>query len=174
MWHPWRLGNSEGHRRHGRIRVTNFTHGIPAIEQDGHWAYYFAIPCQFIWTGPNSLTIGCGSLSGDVGVRLRYTFHEDRIVIAVIPPTNPTKQQTLWLGNFDALEPPRHNGQQAAPHLPVIADRFFFPHPVYRQGLLLRTPPETPLKYLGTAVNLPIGLGQEVSLQFVEESEAGL
>ena len=55
----------------------------------------------------------------------------------------------------------------------MVADRFFFPHPVYRQGILLRTPPETPLKFLDTAVNLPIRLGQEVSLQFVEESEAG-
>jgi hypothetical protein len=168
------LLDADGHRRHGRIRGTNFIHGIPAVEQDGHWACHFAMPCQFIWTGANNLTIGCGSLSGDTGVRLRYTFHEDRIVIGVIPPTNPTKQQTLWLGNFDVLGPPRHNGKQAASHLPIVADRFFFPHPVYRQGLLLRTPPESSLKYLGTAVNLPVRLGQEVSLQFVEESEAGL
>jgi hypothetical protein len=171
---PYCLLDGEGHRRHGRIRRTNFIHGIPAVEQDGHWASHFAMPCQFMWTGANDMTIGCGSLTADTGVRLRYTFHEDRIVIGVIPPTNPTKQQTLWLGNFDALRPPLHNGNQAAPHLPVVADRFFFPHPVYRQGILLRTPPETPLKFLDTAVNLPIRLGQEVSLQFVEESEAGL
>jgi hypothetical protein len=95
-------------------------------------------------------------------------------VIGVIPPTNPTKKQTLWLGNFDVLKPPRHNGKQAATHLPIVADRFFFPHPVYREGLLLLTPPETPLNYLVTAVNMPIRVGQEVSLQFVEESEVAM
>jgi uncharacterized protein involved in copper resistance len=42
------------------------------------------MPRQFIWTGANDLTIGCGSLSANTGVRLRYTFHEgDRIVIGV-------------------------------------------------------------------------------------------
>jgi hypothetical protein len=168
------LLDSDGHRRHGRIRGTNFNTGMPAIEQDGHWAFHFAIPCQFIWAGPDSLTVGSSSLSGSASARLRYTFHEDRIVMALIPPTNPTKQHTLWLGNFDALKSPLHNGKQDASYLPVIADHFFFPHPIYRQGLLLRTPPETPLKYLGTAVKLPIQVGQEVTLQFVEASESGL
>lgn len=168
------LLDGEGNRRHGRLRGTNFTTGIPAVEQDGQWACHFGMPCEFIWAGPDNLTIGCRTLSGDSNVRLRYTFHEDRIVISVVPPTNPTRQQTLWLGNFDALGRPRHNGRQTASHLPVVADRFFFPHPIYRQGLLLRTPSETPLKYLGTAVNMPIRVGQEVVLQFVEESEAGI
>lgn len=80
----------------------------------------------------------------------------------------------LWPGNVDVLGPPRHNGKQEAPHLPVVADRYFFPHPVYPQGLLLLTPRQTPLRNLLTAVNLPIRLGQEVSLRFVEESLAGL
>jgi hypothetical protein len=166
------LLDRDGHRRHGRMRGTNFTTGIGALEQDGHWACHFSMPCQFIWAGADNLTVGCGSLSGDTSARLRYTFHEDRIVLGLIPPTNPTKQQTLWLGNFDVLQQPRHNGKQAASHLPIVGDRFFFPHPVYRQGVLLRTPPETSVKYLGTAVNMPLRVGQEVILQFIEESEA--
>jgi hypothetical protein len=170
------LLDGEGHRRHGRIHNTNFIHGIPAVEQEGKWAYHFGMPCAFIWPGENTLTIGCGTgaIFSHLNVRIRYTFHEDRIVIGVVSPTNPTKQQTMWLGNFDALEPPRHNGKQGAPHEPIVADRFFFPHPVYRQGLLLATPAQTPLRFLGTAVNFPIRLDQEVVLQFVEESEAGL
>jgi hypothetical protein len=167
------LLDGEGHRRHGRMQLTNFTHGIPAVEQDGRWALHFAVPCQFVWTGPNTLTIGCGSIGGDTSARLRYTFHEDRIVLGLVPPTPSTKGHTLWLGNFDALEPPRHNGKQQAPHLPIVADRFFFPHPVHRQGLLLTTPPDTPLKFLGTAVNFPIRVGQEVVLQFTEEGQSG-
>jgi hypothetical protein len=106
----YRLLDGEGHRRHGRIRGTNFTTGIPAVEQDGQWVCHFAILCDFIWTGPGNLTIGCRTLSGGTNVRLRYTFREDRI------------QQTLWLGNFGALGRPRHNVSQAASHLPVVAD----------------------------------------------------
>ncbi len=54
-----------------------------------------------------------------------------------------------------------------------MGDRFFFPHPQYRQGVLLTTPPKTPLRLLGdTAVSFPILVGQEVTLGFAEEREA--
>ena len=107
-------------------------------------------------------------------MRFRYTFHDDHITIGLVPPTNPTKEFTVWLGNFDALQRPQHNGKQQAAHLPIVADRFFFPHPAYRQGLLLTTPPETPVTFRGTAFHLPLRQGQEVSLRFVEQAQAGL
>ena len=53
-----------------------------------------------------------------------------------------------------------------------MADRFFFPHPLYRQGVLLTTPPETALQFHQTAVSFPIRVGQQVTLRFAEESEA--
>lgn len=165
------LLDADGHRRHGRIHNTNFIYGIPGIQQDGKWAYRFGMPCQFVWTGDDTLTIGCGSPYPDVSLRMAYRFYEDRIVISIIPPTNPTKEQTMWLGNFDALRRPLHNGKQEADHLPIVADRFFFPHPVYRQGLLLTTPPQTPLMFRGSAVNFPIRCGQEITLRFAEQLE---
>ena len=79
----------------------------------------------------------------------------------------------MWLGNFDFLGPPVHNGKQEQPWSPVVADRFFFPHPLYRQGVLLTTPPKTALMLRGdTAVSFPIRAGQEVTLRFAEKSEA--
>ncbi len=168
------LLDADNHRRHGRIHNTNFIYGIPGIQQDGKWAYCFGMPCQFVWTGGDTLTIGCGSPYPDMGMRFAYRFYEDRIVIGITPPTNPTKELTMWLGNFDALGAPLHNGRQAASHLPIVADRFFFPHPVYRQGLLLTTPPQTPLMFRGTAVTFPIRRGQEVTIKFAEKDESGL
>jgi hypothetical protein len=170
------LLDGDGHRRHGRIHNTNFIQGIPGVEVDGKWVCRFGMPCAFIWPGDNTLTIGCGTpgVYPNIKLRLRYTFHEDRIAIAVIPPTAPKQEQTMWLGNFDALQPPLHNGKQQRADQPIVADRFFFPHPAYRQGLLLSTPPATPLRCRGTAVSFPLRLGQEVVLQFTEQRPADL
>jgi hypothetical protein len=46
------------------------------------------------------------------------------------------------------------------------------PHPQYRQGVLLTTPPETPLQFRQTAVSFPIRVGERVTLKFAEETEA--
>jgi len=78
----------------------------------------------------------------------------------------------MWLGNFDVLGPPIHNGKQDASHPPIVADRFFFPHPRYRQEVLLTTPPETPLQFRQAAVSFPIRVGENVTLRFAEKSEA--
>ena len=51
----------------------------------------------------------------------------------------------MWLANFDTLEAPLHNGTQRVPHEPVVAEWLFFPHPVYRQGVLLRFSKKTPV-----------------------------
>jgi len=96
-------------------------------------------------------------------------------VIAAVAPTNPDKTFTMWLGTFEGIDPPKHNGKPEQPtDRPVVADRFFFPHPVYREGLLLTTPPGTPLHYRQTAVSFPIRRDQEVAIQFVPEDEAGI
>ena len=169
------LLDSEGRRRCGRLHNTNFIHGIPGVELEGKWLYDFSTPCSFIWPGGNTLTIGCGQLYENAGLRLAYRFSEERITIAVIPPTNPTKVPTMWLGTFEGIDPPRHNGKpDQRTDQPIVADRFFFPHPVYREGLLLTTPPQTPLMYRGSAVSFPIRRDQEIGIQFVPESEAGL
>ena len=76
----------------------------------------------------------------------------------------------MWLGNFDALGSPKHNGEEVSDHR-IIADWFFFPHPVYRQGLLLLPPKQTKLQFVSSAMNFPIKTGEEVVLQFVEESQ---
>ncbi len=163
------LLDADGHRRHGAVYNTNFCFGMPGVERAGQWLFRYHEPCRFVWEGKNTLTVGSGSAGQDA--RLRYTFHEDRIVMSLVPPTKPTEQQTMWLGNFDALGKPRHNGTQKAPHLPVEGSWFFFPHPVYRQGVLLLLPEKTPLNYRGSAVNFPLRAGQEVTLRFATEGE---
>ena len=164
------LLDADGHRRHGRIHNTNFIFGIPAVMRDEKWSFCFRHPCRFIWKGENTLTVGCDGTYRDHDVRLLYTFYEDRTVIALVPPTDATKEQTMWLGNFDALEPPKHNGKEESDNR-IVADWFFFPHPVYRQGFLLLPPKQTRLQFVGSAMNFPIKTGDEVVLRFIEESQ---
>ncbi len=164
------LLDADGHRRHGRMHNTNFIFGIPAVMRDEKWSFCFRHPCRFIWKGENKLTVGCDGTYSDHDARILYTFYEDRIVTAMIPPTDSTKEQTMWLGNFDALGFPKHNGEEMSDHR-IIADWFFFPHPVYRQGLLLLPPKQTKLQFVGSAMNFPITVGEEVVLKFIEESQ---
>jgi hypothetical protein len=112
------------------------------------------------------LTIGTDS------VRLRYNFHEDRAVFAVTAPTSTANPLTMWLGNFEALGAPLHNGKQGQPWDPIVGDRFFFPHPTYPQGIILTTPPGTPLRYHGSAVSFPIKVGEAITLRFATRDEA--
>ena len=167
-----RLLDADGHRRYGRVVTGNFLTGFGGLACEERWSFLFGLQCEGIWTGQNNLTVRSLALGGAPTARLLYTFEEDRIVIKVVPPSDPTKEFTMWLGNFDVLRPPIHNGKQEQPWLPIVADRFFFPHPLYRQGVLLTTPPKTPLQLRGdTAVSFPIRTGQEVTLQFAEQSE---
>jgi hypothetical protein len=107
---------------------------------------------------------------------LQYVFQEDRILIKFVPPT-PADREKVWLANFDALETPVHNGTQQAPLEPIVAEWLFFPHPVYRQGVLLRFPKQTPVSLLRsaigplTAVSFPMRMGDEVSLSFTMREE---
>ena len=168
------LIDADGHRRVGRVTFGgNFTTGFAGLACEGQWSFHFGLPCEGYWTGQNNVTARSLGLSGAPNARLLYTFHEDRIVIRVVPPTDATKEFTMWLGNFDVLGPPVHNGKQERPWEPIVGDRFFFPHPLYRQGVLLTTPPKTALQLRGdTAVSFPIRLGQEVTLGFAEAGEA--
>ena len=84
----------------------------------------------------------------------------------------------MWLGNFDVLEAPTHNGTQRVPYEPVIADWLYFPHPIYRQGVLIRFAKKIPVTlHLGnstgaqSAIQFPVRSGEEVSLSFVTREE---
>jgi hypothetical protein len=167
------LLDADGHRRHGHVNESSLSYlGTGAVERDGQWTFRYRTPCRFIFPGKNTLVAVSGSGGGQV--RLRYTFHEDQVVLALVPPTNPTLEYALWFGDFDALGQPRHNGKEApkgVKNAAATADWFFFPHPVRRQGMLLIPPPKTPLRYGGTAFNVRLRAGQEVVLRFATEDE---
>jgi hypothetical protein len=158
--------DADGHRRHGRMYGLNFHWGIPGVEGASRWR----TPAAFIWQGEDNLTIGADP------ARLYYRFYEDRMVFSVIPPTDPTRAWTMWMGTFEGLGAPVHTGTQEQPWLPITADWLFFPHPVYRQGVLLTPPRQAPVEYARggpdcDAVSFPIKTGQQVSLQFVTRAE---
>jgi len=84
----------------------------------------------------------------------------------------------MWLGNFDMLEAPIHNGTQRVPHEPVVAEWLFFPHPIFRQGVLLRFTKKTPVTLhlsnptvAQSAVHFPMRSGEEVLLGFATREE---
>jgi hypothetical protein len=165
----YHLLDADGNRRHGYIHNTNFCFGIGAAQREGKWLFRYGTPSRFVWDSPNTLTIGSASDLHDA--RLRYTFHEDRIILGLIPPTNPTAEQTMWLGNFDFLGTPRHAGTQKRPHDPITADWFFFPHPRHRQGVLLTFAGPIAVQPRGGAVSFPMRVGREVALRFADEEE---
>jgi hypothetical protein len=168
------LLDSDGHRRFGRFATGNFINGFGAVQRGGDWIFRVQQACHQVWSSPDSLTfLGDG--------RLQYQFREDRIVIKYLNPPRANQEQTIWLGNFDVLEAPLHNGTQRVPHEPVVAEWLFFPHPVYRQGVLLRFSKKTPITaYLPTiptvgngqsAVHFPMRSGEEVALSFATREE---
>lgn len=159
------LLDADGHRRFGRFGTGNFMYGFGAVQRGNDWIFRQQQACQQVWSSKDSLT-----LLGDG--RLNYTFREDRIVIKYLLPTRADLEHTMWLGNFDAIEPPIHNGTQRVPHEPVVADWLFFPHPIHRQGVLLRFSKKTPVTFHpSTAVDFPMRSGDEVSLRFATRDE---
>jgi hypothetical protein len=168
------LLDPDGHRRFGRFATLNFIYGFGAVQRGSAWLFRAQQASQQVWNAPDSLTfLGDG--------RLQYEFREDRIVIRYLNPSRAEQQQTMWLGNFDMLEAPVHNGTQQAPHEPVVADWLYFPHPTYRQGVLLRfsktipvtlhLPPPIPQADGQAAVEFPVRSGDEVSLSFTTREE---
>jgi hypothetical protein len=168
------LLDSDGHRRFGRLATGNFIYGFGAIQRSNDWIFRAQQACQQVWSSASSLTfLGDG--------RLNYEFREDRILIKYLNPSRADWEQTVWLGNFDVLQAPVHNGTQRVPHEPVVAEWLFFPHPVYRQGVLLRFAKKTPVtlnlptlypQAVGqAAVHFPMWSGEEVSLSFTTRDE---
>jgi hypothetical protein len=168
------LLDSDGHRRSGRFATGNFINGFGAVQRGNEWIFRAQQACQQVWSAPDSLTF----LSDG---RLNYQFREDRIAITYLNPSRAEREQTMWIGNFDALESPVHNGTQEAPHLPVVADWLFFPHPTYRQGVLLRFSKKTSVtlhlpnslkQSVGqAAVQFPMRSGEDVSFGFATRDE---
>jgi hypothetical protein len=167
------LLDADGHRRHGHVSDgPNSYLGIGALQRGGDWVLRYRTPCRFVFEGPDSLVVVSGS--GGEQVRLRYTFHEDRVVLALVPPTSAAAEFTLWLGEFDALGAPQHNGTAPAKggkDAAVTADWMFFPHPVHRQGLLVIPPPKSALRPGASALNVRLRAGQEVVLRFATAEE---
>jgi hypothetical protein len=165
------LLDADGNRRHGHIHDASFAYGFGAVEAENHWAFKYHQPIRFVFEGRNRIAMVSG---GDAPqVRLRYTFHEDRIVVGLVPPTNPTQSFNLWFGNFDVLGKPRYEGttEQRGKVTALVGDWFFFPHPVHRQGLLVLLPEKAPLSPMGTAFHVPARTGQEVVLRFATPEE---
>jgi hypothetical protein len=168
------LLDPDGHRRFGRFATLNFIHGFGAVQRGSEWLFRAQQASQQVWNSPDSLTF----LSDG---RLQYEFREDRVVIRYLNPSRAEREQTMWLGNFDMLEAPVHNGTQEAPHKPVVADWLYFPHPRYRQGVLLRfsktipvtlhLPPPIAQADGQAAVEFPMWSGHEVALSFTTRAE---
>jgi len=166
------LLDADGHRRFGRMATGNFLYGFGGLQRGNDWIFRAQQACQQVWSGPRSLTF----LSDG---RLQYTFHPDRIAIVYLNPSRPEQEQTMWLANFDALERPIHNGTQRVPHEPIFAEWLFFPHPTYRQGVLVRFTRKTPVTLRNpnnasvaqSALHFPIRSGEEVSLSFTTREE---
>jgi hypothetical protein len=168
------LLDADGHRRSGRFATGNFIYGFGAVQRSNDWIFRAQQACQQVWSSPDSLIF----LSDG---RLRYDFREDRILIKYLNPSRAEQEQTVWLGNFDALQAPVHNGTQRVPHEPVVAEWLFFPHPSYRLGVLLRfskkTPvtmhlPSIPIVGIGqAAVHFPMRSDEQLSLSFTTREE---
>jgi hypothetical protein len=164
------LLDADGHRRHGYLHNTNFCYGIPALARDKEWVLRYGSPCDYLFEGANSLIARSGS--GPQQVRLRYSFQEDEVHLELVPPTDPKAEYTMWLGNFDTLGPPQHHGKVAeGRERALVANWFFFPHPVYRQGVFLVFPEEVALQYQRTAVRFPLRSGQRVVFRFAAAEE---
>lgn len=167
------LLDADGHRRFGRFATGNFIYGFGAMQRGEDWIFRVQQACQQSWSLPNSLIfLGDG--------RLHYEFREDRVVIKYLNPPRADREQTVWLGNFDILQTPVHNGTRRE-HGPTVADWLFFPHPIHRQGVLLRFSKTTPVTLhlpniptVGngqSAVEFPMRSGDEVSLSFTTREE---
>jgi hypothetical protein len=162
------LLDAEGHRRHGRLHHTNWCYGIPALALGEQWVFRYDKVCRGIYDDGIVQTAFTGN--GSDQVRLRYEFQEDCIVLSLVPPTHPDREYTMWLGNFDALGKPVHNGIEDRKDTETVqSDWLFLPHPVHRQGILLTPRQKTPFSCLQTAVNFPLRLGQKVSVRFATE-----
>jgi hypothetical protein len=167
------LLDPDGRRRHGHVSDGPESYlGTGALRRGADWVLRYRTPCRFVFDGPNSRIVVSGS--GQEQVRLKYTFHEDRVVLALVPPTSATAEFDLWLGAFDALGTPKHDGpapKKGGKETSITADWVFFPHPVHRHGLLVVPPPKGAVRLGSDAVSVRMRVGQEVTFRFVTEPE---
>jgi len=113
--------------------------------------------CHAIWTSGTRFT--CLTHPA----RTAYTFHEDRIVFSVVPPTHPHSTWVLTLANFLDLDPKTARKKSVEDR-----DLHYFPAEYHRQGLLVIAP-RAPADYKGNG--LPVKVGQEVVLKFATEDQ---
>ncbi len=72
------LLDADGQRRSGpKYSTGSSPFGFPGVQRDGRWCFANLLPCGFIWSGKNSLTINGNSTFGHFS-RLGYTFHGKR------------------------------------------------------------------------------------------------
>jgi len=166
------LLDGDGNRRFGRVwRGGEITPGCGAVKRGGKWSLRYPYPCEFVWARDASFDVGCDGMYGDGDLRVRHEFYDDRIVISLIPPTRPMYEQTMWLGLFDALGEAVHGTLKEGDR--AVGEWFYYPHPRFRQGVLITLPPgyEEPKRHYGTSLYFPMRVNQKVTLQFVEEDE---
>jgi hypothetical protein len=167
------LLDPDGRRRHGPVSDAPESYlGTGALRRGQDWVLRYRTPCRFVFDGPNSRIVVSGS--GPEQVRLKYTFHDDRVVLALIPPTSAAAEFDLFLGPFDALDPPKHDGPAPKPGVKessITAGWVFFPHPVHRHGLLLLPPAAAAVRLRPDAIAVRVRVGQEVTLRFATEAE---
>jgi hypothetical protein len=166
------LLDGDGNRRHGPTNESMHGYlGLGAVTRDGQWVFRYRMPCRFIFEGPNRLI--AVNQTGKDQVRVTYTFEEDEIRVALTPPTDPDRECTVWFGPFDVLGRSTKDKGGKAPQKEQsqTGDRVFFPHPVYRQGILVLPPTASSLRVVGDAFNVRMRTGQEVRLKFAEKRE---
>jgi len=132
------------------------------------WRGWYRNACEFVWVGKDGVTVSSN------GMRLFYRFEEDRIIYRVIQPTDPAKSWTAWLGTFDIIGDPIHRKKAAAANGAGAGERYFLPHSVFQQGLLVTLPSKTELTYpkcYGYGVSFPLRPGQDIVLQFMTKAE---
>jgi hypothetical protein len=181
------LLDADGHRRHGHVGGdTASGSGFFAVSRPGsrdfpadahgNWAFNYRLPCRFVFEAKNNGTDALILTSGGQAsqVRLRYTFHEDRIVATLVPPTDARVEYEMWLGDFDVLGAPWLNPsgtQRKGKETAVLSEGVFFPHPRHRQGMLLTFPDKRPICSRGDSVHFSIRAREDVVLRFVEEKD---
>jgi len=165
--------DADGHRRHGPTNESMHGYlGLGATMRDDQWIFRYRMPCRFIFDGPDKLIAVNGA--GKDQARLTYTFEENQIRVGPTPPTDKERECTVWFGPFDVLDNPgkgptgkSKNKKQER----VTEDRLFFRHPVYRQGVSVRLPPQSFVRVAGNAFNVTLRTGDEVVFRFADDNE---
>jgi hypothetical protein len=167
------LLDPDGHRRHGPVSDGPESYlGTGALRRGQDWVLRYRTPCRFVFDGPNSRIVVSGS--GPEQVRLKYTFRDDRVVLALVPPTSAAAEFDLFLGPFDDLGGPKHDGpapKKGVKESSITAGWVFFPHPVHRHGVLLLPPAAAAVRPRPDAIAVRVRVGQEVTLRFATEAE---